>query len=691
MESYSTHSINSFRNRYRAIVLELLIILVGIIFVISAFFIPTLQDKLLNVKAATPYELPYLYPNSYWTTKIPASVQLASNSAAIANQVGAQARDHYSGLGINTSNYAPSFFVGNNSHPRINFGSNNCQNKSGNWDSGLKSWLSNVPVPPNAQPSPGTDSEMVIYDSSKDIVFNMWRANHPSKGGWNACWGGFIRNVKNSNAIFTESSGATASGLEFTAGSVYPHEILAATNSKFDTIKHALHIAMPKTACKPNISWPATRTDGKCDKYGPHLWQGQRLRLDPNFQIPSNWHPGTKAIVKAMQDYGMVVRDTAGAVTLYGINENSFPGLANPWDTALDRGQLRSVPMDRIQVLPLHWGKPGSSTDYKKYQNVSPDTVTNPPSQPAPVPQPQPDEEPPDPTQSSNNNSGGGSTTVDGKCTASGSSLDDAKNKFNQQCADFIDTRDCDPIGNGWTCSSEQIGSASGSSNSNDESIPSAPVVDNSNDDTQSTNTPANTTEKKPKPDAKPVATSSPVTPDTANGEASPTKLIKNAASSINKPVDIISTLQTFKKVNEDITLNSDVVENPETIQRVDYFIDDQPVAIATTEPFGLDTSELDDSQAANLQQVTTYKDGTTRDQKSVVVIDNDDSFLGSVKGAFSSFGSGVGKVVQNNQTTTRVLVSLFGLVVIGYSGYSIYKKRKNSGGYTQPPTTYYP
>lgn len=357
------------RSRFRRHLLEGVAIGFGVLLIVLAPLLPASYYQNSNVSAATPYELPYLYNNSYWTTKIPKDVALDPQSAQKAAQVAAQARDHYNGLGLNTSDYAPAFFVASPSDPRVNFGSNNCQGKSGAWDTDLKNWLKNVPIPSNAKPSTGKDGEMVIYDPESDTVWNTWVTKNPSPGVWNACWGGRITNASTSNAIFDYPSGTTAAGLEFTAGTIYPHELLAATNEKYDTIQHALHIAMPQSASWGSWSWPANRTDGNGGSYAPHLQQGQRMRLDPNFQIPNNWHPGNKAIAKAMQDYGVVLRDTSGAVNLYGINQSSFPGHANPWSggAAFDWQQLAQMPLDKLQVLPVDWGKPGTATDYKKY------------------------------------------------------------------------------------------------------------------------------------------------------------------------------------------------------------------------------------------------------------------------------------------------------------------------------------
>ncbi len=50
----------------------------------------------------------------------------------------------------------------------------------------------------------------------------------------------------------------------------------------------------------------------------------------------------------------------------------------------------------------------------------------------------------------------GTDTTDDEPCTAEGDTLDDAKTAYSEKCSQ--PRVDCDPLGDGWTCSSEQIG-----------------------------------------------------------------------------------------------------------------------------------------------------------------------------------------------------------------------------------------
>jgi hypothetical protein len=99
------------------------------------------------------------------------------------------------------------------------------------------------------------------------------------------------------------------------------------------------------------------------------------MRLDPNYVIPSNLSPETKAVESAAQKYGIVVKDKAGAVAFNAINTNSFPGQPNPYK--FNWNEIRRFPLSHLQVVAPNWGKPGTETDYRNVKvNFTPITTT---------------------------------------------------------------------------------------------------------------------------------------------------------------------------------------------------------------------------------------------------------------------------------------------------------------------------
>src|SRR3712207_128747 len=84
--------------------------------------------------------------------------------------------------------------------------------------------------------------------------------------------------------------------------------------------------------------------------------EGTRFRLPASLNIDAlGLPPMTAAMAKAVQKYGMVVRDRAGAVTFYGEDPAQYP--TNEWPTlygGLQPWQVtQAFPWDKLQVLKL--------------------------------------------------------------------------------------------------------------------------------------------------------------------------------------------------------------------------------------------------------------------------------------------------------------------------------------------------
>ena len=98
---------------------------------------------------------------------------------------------------------------------------------------------------------------------------------------------------------------------------------------------------------------PATRTDGAYD--GPNaIPEGTRFRLDPNLDVNSlHLPPVTRMFALAAQRYGLIVRDTAGNIVIYG--EDPYPTGSNPYPQlfgGLTPDQImRAFPWNRLQAI----------------------------------------------------------------------------------------------------------------------------------------------------------------------------------------------------------------------------------------------------------------------------------------------------------------------------------------------------
>lgn len=301
--------------------------------------------------------------DSFWYRKLPANTPVASNSKAIMRQVVDTAEKHWGKPGkpsvaINTYEYTPTMYTARSSDPKYTFKFENCQNKPASWgDSGLVAkHLTGINVPADAVASAGSDQEMVIYNEDTDTVTEIWQAKRTRDGGWSACWGGSIRSASKSNGVFERPFGVSASGLPLTGGVIRAEELAKGQ------INHVVGIAMPYAATG-TVSAPATRTDGRNPKNLPVLAQGQMIRIPAHVNIDAlGLSPTARTIAKAGQEYGFIVWDTAGAVSVRAENQ---AGLArDPYGRLLKGGhsylEMANFPIHLFEVLPMNYSAPAS-------------------------------------------------------------------------------------------------------------------------------------------------------------------------------------------------------------------------------------------------------------------------------------------------------------------------------------------
>jgi hypothetical protein len=313
-------------------------------------------------------------PQSFWYQPIPANAPLNPNSAAYTQNVVDQIQANYGTVNINTTDYAAPIYVvqsvggsksvtwvdGTPIYPvayTANVGFNDCQNK-GYTDPNLLAQWQGVPFPAGATPAGGTDSEMSIYDLSTHTLWEFW-VMHQTNGQWNACWGGRIQNTAQSDGIFPNPYGTTATGLPFIGGEISEQDLASGT------INHAIGISLVDVAAWNVFSWPATRSDGYNPNNLPNqIPEGTRFRLDPSLNLDTlNLTPAGKIIAKAAQTYGFVVWDKAGAVSLRIVNPATYllAGQAEPY--AMFGGMasyqiLQNFPWNKLQFMPNNYGQP---------------------------------------------------------------------------------------------------------------------------------------------------------------------------------------------------------------------------------------------------------------------------------------------------------------------------------------------
>lgn len=296
--------------------------------------------------------------SSFWYTPIPATAPLHPNSANLVKELLRQKAAYYNTVTINTRDYTSPVYIAPAGAPTVKVTPWDCQRK-GYIDTSLAQQWAAVPVPAHAVQSKGTDAEMTVYQPSTQTLWEFWQAKKVD-GKWQACWGGRIQGTRSSPGVFYKYYGTTATSLPFIGGQITAEEL------KRGEIRHAIGFSVVDAEDKSIFSWPANRSDGSNPNRIAHrIPEGLRFRLDPRVNVDALPMSRTgKIIAKAAQKYGFVVWDRSGALSLRAQNAYSYiqVGQSDPYP-ALFEGKpnyavLNGFPWDKVQFLPMHYGRP---------------------------------------------------------------------------------------------------------------------------------------------------------------------------------------------------------------------------------------------------------------------------------------------------------------------------------------------
>lgn len=202
-----------------------------------------------------------------------------------------------------------------------------------------------VPIPAGARAAAGTDQHLVIYRPATDTMWEFWHARLLADG-WHAGWGGRMEHVSSDPGYYPNTYGASGTSLPLLGG------LMTTAELKAGKIDHALAMALPLTAAG-TFTWPAQRSDGRTT--GPNaIPEGTRFRIDPALDLSKlPLTPVGRAMARAAQRYGIIVRDGAACVVFYA--EDPTPQASNPYP-ALFGGRypdevLAGFPWDRLQAV----------------------------------------------------------------------------------------------------------------------------------------------------------------------------------------------------------------------------------------------------------------------------------------------------------------------------------------------------
>ena len=297
-------------------------------------------------------------PTSFWYTPIPANAPLHANSAGFQADFLRQKAAYYGTVNINTWSYASPVYIAQADTPTSRVAYSNCQYKLYG-EPGLEAQWAAVPIPEFAAPADGSDAEMTVYQPATNTLWEFW-VTRKSNGQWQACWGGKLANTNTSDGIWPHPYGTTATGLPFIGGQITAEELSRGE------IRHAIGISLVEAEAAAIASWPAVRSGGKNPEGAPNrIPEGLRFRLEPTINVDAlPMSSAGKTIARAAQQYGFVVWDKAGALSIRAQNPKSYTALGkeNPYP-ALFGGRpsyavLNGFPWDRLQFLPMDYGKP---------------------------------------------------------------------------------------------------------------------------------------------------------------------------------------------------------------------------------------------------------------------------------------------------------------------------------------------
>lgn len=271
---------------------------------------------------------------SYLNKPLSAATPLDPRSADVVADLAGQARQR--GSGINMDRWTtPVYTVGSQTQVRRVYMDGATQM--------LQNALYEVPLPAGAMPDQEADAHLVVWQPSTDTMWEFWGFSYRADGRPQALYGGRMQQVSSNPGHFIDDDdrqskwwGATATSIPLLAGLIRTDEVASLH------IPHALALAVPEQSCE--IRSPAQRTDDPCEP-GSQIPAGARFRLPASTDIDAlQLPPLGKAIARAARDYGIVVRDRAGAVVFYAEhNTTAYQDID---------ADISGFPWDKLQMLP---------------------------------------------------------------------------------------------------------------------------------------------------------------------------------------------------------------------------------------------------------------------------------------------------------------------------------------------------
>jgi len=294
--------------------------------------------------------------NSAWNAPLPDNAPLSDKSTAYVNGLVNQVKKY--GPWINWDQYSvPVYTVPTQQPPvrveLIDASEPGCVTE-------LRRAFESVPLPPGVQPAAGTDKHLVVWQLTTDTMWEFWdmeAINSSTPTPWKVRWGGKMNNVTTNPGFYLAPCtlwGGTATSLPLVGGLVMISEL------KAGVLEHALPLAFPETK-QGVVVPPAERGDGGSNS-ADAVPEGTRYRFPASLDIPSlHLHPFAELMAKALQKYGGLVRDTAGAVVFAycepppSSGPDPYAGPDGFFKGSSPDKILANFPWDKLQVVDPSW------------------------------------------------------------------------------------------------------------------------------------------------------------------------------------------------------------------------------------------------------------------------------------------------------------------------------------------------
>lgn len=196
-----------------------------------------------------------------------------------------------------------------------------------------------MPIPPNApiegMPNPGDgDRHVLVLDRDNCWLYELYGSHHLKNNDWAAASAAVWDLLNDEQRPYTWTS-ADAAGLPIFPGLARYDEIASGA------IHHALRFTLQhsRQAFTPPAShWAPNSNDPNAAP------MGMRVRLKSSFDI-SGFPPQAKIILKAMQQYGLIMADNGSSMYISGDPDPR-------WNND-DLGSLKTVPASEFEVIKM--------------------------------------------------------------------------------------------------------------------------------------------------------------------------------------------------------------------------------------------------------------------------------------------------------------------------------------------------